>query len=107
MTSKVRVLNNDQVCSVCRRRAHGLAVGKRDRAAWFCEPCGPSLARTILHMPQDQFDGIERDAIDAILEQLPETITVPDAERAMFIGWIIDTFGTEIRKAAENGSAPF
>lgn len=58
-------------------------------------------------MPQDQFDGIERDAISAILEQLPETISVPDDERALFIGWIIETFGAEIRKAADNGSAPF
>lgn len=100
-------LNDEHVCGVCRRRAHGLAVGKPGRALWFCDACGPSLARTIMNASPQSFDAIERDALDRVLEQLPDTIEVAPEDRHEFVTWIIREFGAGMRKAAADGHAPF
>lgn len=106
MTKVAMLLNNSFVCAVCRRRAMGLAVGKPGRAAWFCEACGASPARKVMEMGQENFDGIERAAMDLVLAELPDRIEVEPQDRREFLEWLIKSFGDNLRKTA-NDHAPF
>jgi ribosomal protein L37AE/L43A len=108
MTPLSSLLNNEHVCGVCRRRAHGLAAGRPGKALWFCDPCGPAIAREIvMTFDQQRLDAIEAEALNRVLDQLPDAIEVAPAERHEFVTWLIREFGTQIRKAARDGHAPF
>jgi ribosomal protein L37AE/L43A len=107
MTSLASLFNNEHVCGVCRRRAHGLASGRPGKALWFCEPCGHQLARQFMTIDQSAFDAIEREALDRVIEQLPDRIEIEPTDKHEFVTWLLREFGTQVRKASRDGHAPF
>jgi ribosomal protein L37AE/L43A len=100
-------IKNPHSCFICSRRSDGLAVGKPDKLAWFCEECGIKLAKEAYSMPKE-FDIFEDRALARIAAKLPPTdFNFPASELPAFLKWMIDDFGEEIRKEIESGKAPF
>lgn len=107
MTPKHEILNKFGTCVVCRAQSQGLAVGEPGRLGWYCEECGPERAERIVKMKEGALNKLEQDAVMRLLEDLPETITVPAGERVLFIEWIIAEFGKNVRRELDANTPPF
>lgn len=106
MSEKSR-LNNPESCICCARRTDGLAVGKPGKLAWYCQDCGPDLARVALAMKQRDFDSLEKLAAEKVADAAGGDVNVPAAELPAFIAWAVKEFADTMRKHLESGEAPF
>lgn len=105
MTSRI---NNPEACICCGRRADGLAVGKPQKLGWYCNECGPDLAKAAVAMAQREFDIIEKRAIKAVSDMIGnDPITLEPNETPDFLKWMIDEFSQAMRREIESGAAPF
>jgi len=102
-------INNPEVCIVCARRADGLAVGHPRRLGWFCNECGPVLAKKALHMTEHRkFDPFEERAAASVAALVgTSTITLSQEELAEFITWAVKEFGEALAKEIDAGWPPF
>lgn len=106
MTSR---LNNPDSCICCARRTDGLAVGRYHRLAWYCNECGPDLARIALQMAQKNMDAVEQRACLQVAEECggTESLTLTPTELPAFIAHVVKSFADTMRKDLESGGAPF
>jgi hypothetical protein len=101
-------INNPEVCVCCSRRADGLAVGRPQRLAWYCNECGPDLARIALQMAQRNMDTLEQRVCIKVAEECgEEPLTIPPNELPAFIAFVVKSFADSMRKELESGGAPF
>lgn len=101
-------LNNSHSCFVCARRTDALAVGRPDRLAWYCNDCGPELARKALYMKARDLDSLEKLVAVKVAEEAGEQpITIDPTELPAFISWAVKSFADTMRKHLEEGGAPF
>ena len=105
MTSRI---NNPEACICCGRRSDGLAVGKPQKLGWYCNECGPDLAKVAVAMAQREFDIIEKRAIKAVSDMIGnDPVTLDPKETPDFLKWMIDEFSQAMRREIESGAAPF
>ena len=102
-------INNPESCICCARRSDGLAVGRPNQLGWYCNECGPDLAKIALKMAaKRELDIYERRACAQVAELCGTSeITLNKDELADFIAWAVTEFGTEIRKQIDGNEAPF
>jgi hypothetical protein len=112
----VKSTNNPHVC-LCSRRADGFAVGKPGNLLWYCDECGPAIAKMVLKMTDKAFDAYEQRAVTAASEAGGEYLdgagkgdafdrVTPEEWSEMTVR-IIRTFADTIRREVESGVAPF
>lgn len=105
MTSRI---NNPESCICCARRTDGLAVGRPGRLGWYCNDCGPDLARIALQMQNRNFDSLEQRIAEQVAAKAgSDPLTIEPAELPAFISWAVKEFADTIRKEVETGGAPF
>lgn len=104
MTSRI---NNPESCISCARRADGLAVGTPKKLGWFCNECGPDMAKIALAMHARDFDTVERRAASAVAEAAGGALEVPADEAPQFVRWVVEQFAENMRKQFEAGAPPF
>lgn len=102
-------LNNPDSCICCTRRTDGLAVGRPPKLAWYCNDCGPDLARIALQMQTRNLDAVEQRACLKVAEQCSgtESLTLQPNELPAFIAYLVKSFADQMRKDLEEGGAPF
>lgn len=101
-------LNNPDSCICCTRRTDGLAVGRPGKLGWFCNDCGPDLARIALGMQTRNMDAVEQRVCLKVAEECStEALTIEPAELPAFIAYVVKSFADTIRKDMEEGGAPF
>jgi hypothetical protein len=106
MTQAARI-NNSESCLCCSRRADGLAVGHPGKLAWYCNQCGPNMAKIALALHERQFDAVEKRAALAVAEAAGGAIEVPAAEVPAFVLWVIEQFANCMRQDMASGAPPF
>jgi ribosomal protein L37AE/L43A len=101
-------LNNSHVCFCCSRRSDALAVGKPSKLAWYCQECGPDLAKKALSMQEKDLDTLEKFCVVKVAEEAGEgDVTITAAELPSFISWAVKSFAETMRKHLDEGGAPF
>lgn len=107
----MKLLDNTEVCFVCRRRAEGMATGGL-RRGWLCNDCGPQVGAKAYAMPSRQFDEYELRALDragARAGQYLDEIACTDLARLRptefrtFLALFLRTFGDGIRAEVARG----
>lgn len=106
MTQSAR-LDNPESCFVCSRRADGLAVGKPDKLAWFCETCDADLAKIALKAKPQDFDAFELRACQAVASLCGGEVRLEPVDLPQFIQWAVDEFSKAVRLEVESGKPPF
>jgi hypothetical protein len=102
-------INNPQSCIACARHSSGMAAGKQGWLGWFCDECGPVLARKVLFMKD--LDSFETAACRKVAAEIYSNhegdLLITRDELPAFIGWVVKEFAECMRKQVEDGEAPF
>ncbi len=103
------LLNFQPVCFICKRRSSGFAVGHNHKAlGWFCEACGPKLAKRCFDMKTPIFDRYEEKALEtagerggAYLDTIKKTdlADLTEGQWKTFLERVINGFGEGMRTA--------
>ncbi len=105
--TKASRINNSESCICCARRADGVAVGKPGKLGFYCNDCGPDMAKIALAMHTRQFDDVEKRAAQAVAAAAGGAIEVPITESPAFILWVVEQFAENMRRDMESGAPPF
>jgi hypothetical protein len=101
-------INNPQSCIVCARHSSGMAAGKQGWLGWFCDECGPVLARKALFVKDlDSFEISACQKVAAEIADDDEHVLIQREDLTEFISWVIKRFAEVMRKTVEDGEAPF
>lgn len=101
-------VNNSEACICCSRRADGVAVGRPGKLGWYCNDCGPDLAKVALAMMHRDLDNVEKRAAVLVAEAAGQgEIVLKPEELPAFVSWVVKEFADTMRKQFENGAPPF
>lgn len=105
-------INDDIACVVCARMAKPFAVGMKHRLGWYCESCGPTLARSIMALTLTDLNAVEQAACKRVADTLindsnDDPVAIPRHEMPLFVHWVIEEFSKEMRTMIQDGEIPF